>query len=333
MAVNTIAERSAVKAGDESFERLRAALEEVATREAGELLAEARAEARIRVRSMLSDALAHSMLEQAHKQLRGPQRQREPELQPAGEQQRSGEQASYVYGVVGADGCAAIQGIEGITVVREGDLGAAAGRVPLEDFEEHTLREHLGDMSWVERTARAHEHVLEAIRSRTTVIPMRMCTVYRTEGGVREMLRREAATLQSALSRLEGKTEWGVKVMIQPAGSERKDDRSSGAAYMEQKRAQLSGDQELTERVQEATAEIHDRLCAAASEGLLAPPQRSEASGRRGEMVLNGAYLVEDARQESFHEEARALQERFASLGLEFEPTGPWPAYNFVGGT
>ena len=56
MAVNTIAERSAVKAGDESFERLRAALQEIATSDAGELLADARAEARVRVRSMLSVA-------------------------------------------------------------------------------------------------------------------------------------------------------------------------------------------------------------------------------------------------------------------------------------
>ena len=314
-----------MKAGDESFEKLRAALDEVAIGDAEELLREARIEARVRVRSMLTDALAHAMLEHAHEQLHAPQRTAEPERRP------DGEHASYLYGVIGADGREAIQGIEGITVVLEGDLAAAAGRVPLEDFEEHTLREHLGDMAWVERTARAHEQTLEAIRSRTTVVPMRMCSVYRTEGGVRDMLRRESDALTETLSRLRAKTEWGVKVMLDPAG--RQDDRSSAAAYMQRRREQLDSDQDLTARVQEATTQIQERLCAVASEGVLVPLQRPEASGRRIEMVLNGAYLVEDAAQDRFREEVGALQAQFAPLGLVIELTGPWPAYNFVGGT
>jgi hypothetical protein len=324
-----------MKAGDESFEKLRAALDEVAAQDAEELLSEARAEARARVRSMLTDALAHTMLEHAHEQLGAPQHTSEPKRQATRtsepKRRTTGEQASYVYGVIGADRSAAIQGIEGITVVREGDLAAAAGRVPLEDFDEHTLRENLGDMAWVERTARAHERVLEEIRSRTTVIPMRMCTVYRTESGLREMLSRESDALRETLSRLRDKTEWGVKVLLDP--SQRQDDRSSAAAYMHRRREQLDQDQNLTARVQEATTQIHESLCAVASEGVLVPLQRPEASGRRNEMVLNGAYLVEDAARDRFGEQVGTLQDQFASLGLVLELTGPWPAYNFVGGT
>jgi len=314
-----------MKAGDESFDKLRAALDQMAADDARELLHEARAEARVRVRSMLGDALAHSMLEHAHEQLRAPQHTAEREPRPAA------EQATYVYGVIGVDGCQAIQGIEGITVVREGDLAAAVGRVPLEDFDEHNLRAHLADMDWVERTARAHEHVLEEIRSRTPVIPMRMCTVYRTETGLREMLSREADALRETLSRLHDRTEWGVKVLLDP--SQRRDDRSSPGAYIKRRREQLDQDQDLTARVQEATSQIHESLCAAASEGVLVPLQRPEASGRRIEMVLNGAYLVEDAAQDRFREQVGALQSQFAALGLVLELTGPWPAYNFVGGT
>ena len=326
-----------MKAGDESFERLRAALDEIAAQDARELLSEARAEARVRVRSMLGDALVHSMLEHAHEQLRSPLRAPERERQdasrhmPEREPPPASEQATYVYGVVGADGCPAIQGIEGITVVREGDLAAAAGRVPLEDFDEQTLRAHLADMAWVERTARAHEHMLEEVRSRATVIPMRMCTVYRNESGVREMLSREAEALRETLSRLHGKTEWGVKVMLDP--SQRSDDRSTAAAYMQRRREQLDQDQDLTARVQEATTQIHESLCAVASEGVLVPLQRPEASGRRIEMVLNGAYLVADAAEDRFSEQVGALRDQFSPLGLVLELTGPWPAYNFVGGT
>ena len=41
---------------------------------------------------------------------------------------------------------------------------------------------------------------------------MRMCTVYRSEGGVREMLIRDAEPLLDAIDQLGGKAEWGVKV-------------------------------------------------------------------------------------------------------------------------
>lgn len=312
-----------MKAGDESFEKLRAALDHVAIGDADEVLREARAEARVRVRSMLTDALAHAMLERAHERLRVPE--------PAAEPARSGDRAFYVYGVIADEGSAAIEEIDGVAVLREGELAAAVGRVPLEDFDEDQLRAHLADMAWVERTARAHEQTLEAIRSRTTVIPMRMCTVYRTESGVRDMLRRESDALRETLAKLNVKTEWGVKVMLDPA--QRKDDRSSGAAYMERRREQLDQDQALTGRVQEATAHIHERFCELSSEGVLVPLQRPEASGRAVEMVLNGAYLVEDSAQERFREEIPALQAQFGPLGLVLELTGPWPAYNFVGGT
>jgi hypothetical protein len=102
---------------------------------------------------------------------------------------------------------------------------------------------------------------------------------------------------------------------------------------MQRRREQLDQDQDLTARVQEATTQIHESLRALASEGVLVPLQRPEASGRRTEMVLNGAYLVEDAAQERFREQVDALQAQFAPLGLVLELTGPWPAYNFVGGT
>src|SRR5947209_17539189 len=94
--------RVAMRAGDESFERLRAALEELAVADAAEVLAEARVEARVRVRSMLSEALSHSMLEQVHEQLEPPPTP-SPREQPrprVAERDSAGASAWYVYGVV-----------------------------------------------------------------------------------------------------------------------------------------------------------------------------------------------------------------------------------------
>ena len=45
-------------------------------------------------------------------------------------------------------------------------------------------------------------------------------------------------------------------------------------------------------------------------------------------MVLNAAYLVEDAAQ--LRARVAELQERHAALGARIDLTGPWPPYNFV---
>ncbi len=335
-----------MRADDDSFERLRAAIDDVAIADAVELLAEARAEARARVRSMLSEALAHSMLDRARAELEALRDPRRPQVE--GGQCSSRELAWYVFGVVGE--CDALSTLElvGIsrrhptTTLAEGTLSAVACRVSAEEFDEEPLRAHLADMEWVEGIARTHEGVLDALRKRTTVIPMRMCTIYRTEGGVREMLTRDSRALRKALEYLDGKTEWGVKVFFDPdrvrsAGADAAEPDSTagatGAAYMERRRHERDHKEEIRNVIDDASVEIDQRLRALAADGLRNPPQRPEASGHPGEMVLNGVYLVEDEARAAFHEEAQALQAMFRSIGVELVQTGPWPPYNFVPST
>jgi Gas vesicle synthesis protein GvpL/GvpF len=337
---------------DDSLERLRAAIDELAAMDAADLLAEARIEARARVRATLTDALAHSMLERLREQL--PEPMDEPPAAPPARKTsrpaaptprrsaRPDEPAWYVYGVVGSDAelngpLSGVDPAEPVTIVREDALAAVTSQVPLEEFDEERLREHLADMAWVEATARAHQDVLDSVCAQVTVIPMRMCTVYRTEGGVREMLHREADALQDALAHLRGKAEWGVKAFVSMDSEGREADAdagaSSGAAYMERKRTARERRQQSLEMAEEAVAVIHERLSTAADDAQIIPLQRPEASGHSGEMILNGVYLVADEALENFHEEVRALQAEFASDGIELLCTGPWPAYNFVPGT
>jgi hypothetical protein len=250
-----------------------------------------------------------------------------------------------VYGVVraGSELAGALRGVDPdqeVTILPEGALAAVTSQVPLEEFDEARLREHLADMAWVEATARAHEMVLDHVRAQVTVIPMRMCTVYRTEGGIREMLRREAGSLGDALDHLDGKDEWGVKVFldIARAGGRIRDadagagDRT-GTDYMERKRRERDDREQAMELAEEAAAEIHERLSALASDAQVIPLQRPEVSGRSGEMILNGVYLVLAESVERFLEEVRSLQAELEPQAIELEPTGPWPAYNFVPGT
>jgi Gas vesicle synthesis protein GvpL/GvpF len=325
-----------VPRSEDSFERLRAAIDELAAADAADLLAEARIEARARVRGTLTDALAHSMLERLHEELEEPAPPPRPAPAPA--PALTAEPAWYVYGVVGSDTelsgeLTGVAGARAVALLSDGSLAAVTSQVPLDEFDEARLREHLADMAWVEATARAHEAVLDRVRAQATVIPMRMCTVYRTEGGVREMLRREAEPLLEAIDHLHGKAEWGIKAFIDldhgagGAGDE------SGAAYMQRKREERTRHEHAVELAEEVAGLIHERLAAVVSDGLLIPLQRREVSGHRGDMVFNGVYLVADDETDAFHEAVRTLRAELEPEGFDLIPTGPWPAYNFVPGT
>lgn len=345
----------------ETTEGLTDALKELGRHDAAEVLAEARAAARARVRSILTDALTEAMLDQAREELMpterpAPSRARptpkakDAPTAPAGgaRAETAGhdpdtEPAWYVYGVVEAESAPprpdlSDLGVQrSLAVVTEGELAAVVSRVPAAEFAEDELRAHLNDMAWVETVARAHERVLDALGRQTTVIPMRLCTVYKTEGGVREMLRRESDALLETLQKLEGKVEWGVKVFFErrrasrsAAGERPSGESASGAEYMDHRRRERDHGRQLDEQVEAAVAEIHETLDSVSEESTLNPPQRPEVSAHRGEMVLNGAYLVKRENESAFHEEEEELRSRFAGMGIELVLTGPWPPYNFL---
>jgi Gas vesicle synthesis protein GvpL/GvpF len=354
----------------ETIEDLTDALQELGRHDAAEVLAEARAAARARVRSILTDALTEAMLDEAREELLPSERSAPSRAQPTPEAREptpeakdatpapadddrdetaghdpGTEPAWYVYGVVEAGKAPQPADLhdlgvqQSLAVVTEGELTAVVSRVPADEFAEDELRAHLNDMTWVESVALAHERVLDALCRQTTVIPMRLCTVYKTEGGVREMLRRESDALLETLRNLEGKVEWGVKVFFERRSASRSATReqpsregASGAEYMDHRRRERDRGRQLDEQIEVAVAEIHERLDSLSEESTLNQPQRPEVSAHPGEMVLNGAYLVQRENESAFHEQAAVLESRFADIGIELVLTGPWPAYNFLPG-
>jgi hypothetical protein len=257
----------------------------------------------------------------------------------------------YVYCIVGPESLelddlgVAIDGSHALTVIGGEQIGAVASAVSLEEFGEVPLRERLDDLGWLEQAARAHEQVLDRVREQATVVPMRLCTVYRSEESVREMLVREAPVLEATLARLAGKTEWGVKIFVHPGelaaeleaqdAAEPEDplhEARPGEAYLLNRRRETLRKESIGRELEERCAKVHEELAAAASEAALNRLQPAELTGHPGEMALNGVYLVEDAAVQDFAEIVEDLQERHAP-GLDIELTGPWPPYNFVNST
>jgi gas vesicle protein GvpL/GvpF len=258
-----------------------------------------------------------------------------------------GALGSYVYCVLGADSDLAPAGVRGVDpqhplrAVGHAGLAAVTSSVPLAEFGAEALKRNLNDMQWLERTARAHQTVLDRVRAAGTPVPLRLCTVFGDDAGVRAMLDRERDALARALARLAGREEWGVKLIGDPralrgAGRERADTaapadaQGSGHAYLARLRHKRVAREQAQGIVREAVRSVHLGLRAhAAAARVLKAPSR-ELSGETGELVLNGAYLVDSDRAAEFRALAAELGEGHRVRGLRLEVTGPWPPYSFV---
>jgi hypothetical protein len=258
---------------------------------------------------------------------------------------REATRARYLYGIVWADRRPALEGLVGVggaslSLVEEGSLAAVIGDVAREDLAPPE-DEHEG-AAWLERAVLAHEHVLERCLEPGPVLPMRFATTLRDDGDVRTLLREREAEFISVLEQLLGRREWGVKALLRdPDGLFRHlraergdlaaraaelDDRSPGAAYLARKQLDrelvVAGDDLIAELVHAA----HQRL----AEGAVGANIPHTSQRRPERVYLNAAYLVAEVEEQAFRETVAELGAEHAEVGLEYELTGPWPAYNFI---
>jgi Gas vesicle synthesis protein GvpL/GvpF len=213
-------------------------------------------------------------------------------------------------------------------------LAAVVGDVPGEEFGQDALRRNLEDLEWLERTARTHHAVIEAVAKEHTAVPMRLATVYSSDEAVAGMLNERAADLREALARIQGRAEWGVKAYAATQTGQRRSEGGrtrtdeSGAAYLKRRRAELAARQDTRQQALASADAIYAELGRLAVAARQYPPQSPEVTGRPASMVLNAAYLVPDDRADDFAQAVTGLAARHPAVQLAL--TGPWPPYSFV---
>ena len=103
-----------------------------------------------------------------------------------------------------------------------------------------------------------------------------------------------------------------------------------GSAYLIARRVERSVAEVADQVAAELAEAVHARLSDCAVDAVLNPPQNRELSGHEGDMLLNGAYLVETDRTAELRDLLAEMEQRHGDLGARLELTGPWPPYNFV---
>jgi Gas vesicle synthesis protein GvpL/GvpF len=236
----------------------------------------------------------------------------------------------YVFGIVEAGAR-----VDGVELVRNGDLAAIVSQVDLAEFGHEALRERLNDRAWLEDTALRHADVLQRVAAEHAVVPLRFGTIYDERSDVTGLLETRGDDFRAALEHVRDRVELGVKVWIDRARFEHsladapEHEESAGRAYMLRKQNEQRAAAEAAERLAQLAQGLHAQLSALAVDAVANRPQPRELTGRDETMLLNAAYLVPrgDTRLEAG---VAGLQAAYAELGVSFEITGPWPPHNFV---
>ncbi|MEV4557950.1 GvpL/GvpF family gas vesicle protein [Kitasatospora sp. NPDC049285] len=214
----------------------------------------------------------------------------------------------------------------------DADLVAVVSSVPDDDFRETALRAHFEDLAWLEALARAHHGVIEALAARTTVLPLRLATVYLDENRVRDMLQVRHALLLERLDRLTGHVELGVKLYVDlttpPAPTPPAPALSPGRAYLRRRRTE----QHARNDAHHAAVLAAERIAAAARAHAVERAhhriQEGELATGPGGNVSNDAYLVPVDHLRAFRDEAMRCTDGLT--GVRVDVTGPWAPYSFA---
>lgn len=227
----------------------------------------------------------------------------------------------YLYGIVSFPPplFGQVRGLGGSPVffVPYGNLAAVVSRSPLRPWPVDETQLTL------------HELVVEEVMGARPIVPVRFNTLFRTEEGILALLDERAQAFRSALERVAGKVEMGLRVLWEPPGG-------VGAPVPQETPNGGPGTEYLNRRLREAQRRAGLR---AAGERLIREvqalfhPLAVESWLQRlptNRLLFSGAYLVERDRVDAFTERVAEAQEEFPRLSLLL--TGPWPPYHFVNG-
>jgi hypothetical protein len=241
----------------------------------------------------------------------------------------------YLYAVTDAADMQdpATTGVEGAPVRRvvSDGLAAVVSSVDAVRFGEEALRRNLEDLQWLEEAARAHHEVVASLARSGPVAPVRLATVYLDDHNVAAFLHERALELYAALDRIRGRVEWGVKAYVVPddgAGdpNDGADDARPGTSYLMRRRAERDRAASGLQAATDAAEALHREISGLAVASRRYEPQDPRLSGRREPMVLNAAYLVDEADTAAL----RRLVEDRDERALRLELTGPWAPYSFA---
>ncbi|MBI1853131.1 MAG: GvpL/GvpF family gas vesicle protein [Planctomycetes bacterium] len=181
----------------------------------------------------------------------------------------------------------------------------------------------------------AHQRVNETVMEERTVIPMSFGTVFKTHDDIVELLRSAYDAFADVLSKMEGKVEFGLKVLwdreqiVKDIESEDEDIRRLKTQLSSQKGSTYFARMQYGRLIDGALQARSERFVSEIFSALRDASVASRSNKPIGDkMLMNAAFLVARDREKAFDTKVKEIGARYDKLTFKY--TGPWPPYNFV---
>jgi hypothetical protein len=239
------------------------------------------------------------------------------------------DRAIYLYAVTPATNSRRVlsaAGVDGLAPVEAVPTDALMCWISVVDGAEFgdRLEKNMENLEWLAAASVRHQQVVAEIASLGDVLPARFGTVFLSVDSLLQHVRQNHDSLKTALQRISGCEEWGIKVFAEPQHAKKvAASAASGADYLKQKasqfrtRTQPREDAELTAFV----GELRDVSTETAPSG--------KVSSGQPRLQWQGAFLVPRKNRQKL----QRILERFAakwSSEKRIDCSGPWPPYSFV---
>lgn len=197
--------------------------------------------------------------------------------------------------------------------------------------------------SRTETLLQMHEAVVDLLMQDSTVVPFKFGTILKDEKAALKLLQDDEEKFKKLLAKFSGRVEWGLKVYAdnqafinysaqgEPGLNNQSHAKvSRGTAYLLGKKLEEERKDTAFAQLSKITETIFQELAQDVCEAKLNKTLPQKLTGKKKEMVLNTVYLIEQEKVPNFCQQGKKLMEKYASMGLELEISGPWPPYNFT---
>ncbi|HEY2028058.1 MAG TPA: GvpL/GvpF family gas vesicle protein [Myxococcales bacterium] len=225
------------------------------------------------------------------------------------------------------------------TIDAGGGLFLVAADAPLDRYGEKPIEAKLSDLDWVSSVALPHEAVVEHVSKIATVVPMKLFTLFHSDERALEHIQKQRKRLDRLLERLDGREEWGVRMILDEVAALRtarieaaKSAKTAkavktGAAFLLRKKKEQDAAKELLQQARTRADELFEELSTKTDDARRRPPPPGKAGER---VLLDAAFLLPRRNVKPFQTAVRAQAKKLSQHGYQLVLTGPWPPYNFV---
>ena len=179
-----------------------------------------------------------------------------------------------------------------------------------------------------QKAAVDHARVVSECFKNSTVLPFRFGTVFENDEALRRAVRANRRTFTESVSKLRGKAEMHLKVLVrdaflQEAVIEPELPAAVGGEYLIRLRDRAARDRERQTKARALSVQVHK----------LFNPLQEEVSCKRiesGAMLLDIAHLIDSKSIEKYQNRYSTATKQLRNCQVMI--SGPWPPYHFMPG-